>query len=217
MSIHSLGSWDHDGPLRPVERFSPQLIDAVDPVARGRFGDDPDRLRLLVALWAKARAAWPEIAIPTEAFIEHLARAADRPGAALARVRAAEVYLALACLRGDARAQAVFDREYLPVLEAALAQQVEQPDRVQRLKRLLRAQLFRGVGGRPPEIARYAGLARLDAWLKLVAARFARRFLRTEARQPAGPSWKTAPPIRPARPCPSNPGPSSPRPCGRPR
>jgi len=161
-------------------------IEAVDPAARGPFAADREMRRLLVALWARARAAWPEIAISIEDFIAHLIRVAHRPGGELARVRAAEVYLALACLRGDTRAQGVFDREYLPTVDAALAQQVDQPERVQRLKRLLRVRLFRSVGGRPPEIARYTGLARLDTWLKLVATRFARRFRRTEARQRTG-------------------------------
>ncbi|HEY5950919.1 MAG TPA: hypothetical protein VIV40_35745, partial [Kofleriaceae bacterium] len=76
----------------------------------------------LEALYDEAAAAWPGVVVDKAELIEafeHKLASDDPPPVTAAGV--SELYLALACARGDAAAIAAFDRAYLDVVPVALA------------------------------------------------------------------------------------------------
>jgi len=78
-----------------------------------RITDDEAHIeRVLARLLDEARAARPSIDVPREDFVLHLALHFP-PAAtsidALEELRASDLYLACACLRGDGAAMTVFD------------------------------------------------------------------------------------------------------------
>jgi RNA polymerase sigma-70 factor, ECF subfamily len=142
----------------------------------GRFADSPPVSRSLspAALreaCGRARQAWPELSLSSEAFAERLAvRAVD---AELDALHIEDLYLAAAAAEGEARAVALIEERYLaelgPVLAPFEAAGIGRDEVVQ----VLRVHLFTHEGERPPRIAGYGGLADLRTWLKVVATRLA--------------------------------------------
>src|SRR5689334_13258114 len=80
---------------------------------------DPDQRgdgTMLAEIVAQARAAWPMVELATEHFVEHLAARlgdADDPELALRAMHTSDLYLACACMRGDAGAVAAFEAHCL--------------------------------------------------------------------------------------------------------
>ena len=66
----------------------------------------------LLRLETEARRAWPDLTVPTEAFVAHLARHAGSQ-AALATVHVADLFLAFAVASHDRAALSVFEERYL--------------------------------------------------------------------------------------------------------
>lgn len=77
------------------------------------------------SLVASGRRAWPAIAIAPETFVRHLAHHADAE--ALADVHGDDLYLAAACLAGDAAAIAAFDAELLSRVPAIVRRIAKTP------------------------------------------------------------------------------------------
>ena len=117
----------------------------------------PDVLRL-------ARAAWPGIDVPAEAFARWLE---ERPGDEEPE-RLAELYLACACARGDGAAVAAFERTYFDVIDEAgrraRAGSAIAADARQNLSR----SLFTGAS---PAIATFRGRGDLRGWMRVAAMR----------------------------------------------
>lgn len=121
--------------------------------------------------WTSARAAWPGVAVPEDAFAAWVAErlpAELAPIDGLARLRAGALYLACGCLRGQRDALQAFERVYGgELLAAARRGGSRQPDEiVQRL----RVRLLVGPGAR---LRGYAGAGSLKRWLKLACTRLA--------------------------------------------
>ena len=77
----------------------------------------PELATVLATMVEHARARWPDVLLPTEAFIIHVAgRIAAEPELAvqLERIAAADLWLACGCCRGDSRAITAFERTYAP-------------------------------------------------------------------------------------------------------
>ncbi len=159
-----------------VEAFLAQLADPT------RVGDPT---RALAASLAAGRERWPELTVSEAAFGAGLgARVAAEadPLAALASLRAADVYLVCGCLEGDARA--------LRALEAGPLRSVR--DKLQRTglpaeavadacQRV--AQICLVADGRSPaRLGTYAGKGDLAGWLYVAVLREARRLAAREAR-----------------------------------
>jgi RNA polymerase sigma-70 factor (ECF subfamily) len=141
----------------------------------------------LAAGLAAAEAAWPELAAPDEALVRHLgAHLAGEAGAdlatELAQIRFADLHLAFACGRGDARAIALFEERMLPPLFPQLERIAGDRGARDDLLQTLRRQLLMSEEGRSPKLMRYSGRGALAGWLRVVATRAA---IKQAARAPA--------------------------------
>lgn len=124
----------------------------------------------------RARAAWPNLAMPSEVFAEHLAArisADDVDPSELERLHLADLWLACACVRAVPGAAAAFEARHLGDVErgvavAGLASPVVDDLRQEVLKRLLVSH-----GGEPPRLSAYAGHGPLGRWVSVVARRHA--------------------------------------------
>jgi RNA polymerase sigma-70 factor (ECF subfamily) len=122
---------------------------------------DPSASAHLHRLAQRARAGWPEIHVPEEAFLAFLRERLPAKGTT-AEIHAADVYLACACVRGDPQARK-------EVVERCLAQVPSwlgaPEDRGHEIRGLLEERLF----GDPPRIAEYSGRGSLEAWIRVAA------------------------------------------------
>lgn len=142
---------------------------------------DPE-VDALAAAWARCRAARPDVALDLERFRAHVeARRPDdvTPADQLATFCLDDLYLACAAAAGDPAAVRAFEREVIPVIEAALGGW----DRavVDETRQRLRAMLLVDHAGRGPLLAQYAGRGALRRWVRVVAAREAGKTVRDGA------------------------------------
>src|SRR5215472_13058474 len=98
---------------------------------------------------------------------------------------ASELLLAAACARGDARALARFEKQFLSKVEAYVARLDSSPAFADEVRQLLRTKLFVSEAGGPPKIAAYRGTGPLGGWLRVAAIRTARDLLRSRKRHDA--------------------------------
>jgi RNA polymerase sigma-70 factor (ECF subfamily) len=126
----------------------------------------------------------PGVEIPAGEVVEHLARVWARPenaGRALGALHTEDLYLALACSRGDRDAIERCDH----MLDAAVRRTLGAragDDVVDDLRQDLRAALHLSQGEAEPLILSYSGTGKLMSWLGVVAGRRALKHLR--GRQP---------------------------------
>jgi RNA polymerase sigma-70 factor (ECF subfamily) len=163
------------------------LARAEAPVADALRG--VDGLDALVrAHLAAARAAWKDIRVDDARFIAHVARAlpADDATGALEGLHAADLYLALACGIGDARAIAVLERSFVAEVHEALTRLASKvpPDEV---VQILRAKLLVAEAGAAPKILDYSGRGPLAGWLRIAAIRTGLDLTRRNAAEQARP------------------------------
>jgi RNA polymerase sigma-70 factor (ECF subfamily) len=131
-----------------------------------------DSSTALAAAVAQARAAWPGVDLPDEAFAAYLGERVDVGDPdALARVHVADLYLACGCACQDERAIAAFMAAFGRDLRAIFADpQVAGVD-AEDLGQRVAAHLLAREGDAPPRIAEYAGRGTLRSWLRVVAVR----------------------------------------------
>jgi RNA polymerase sigma-70 factor (ECF subfamily) len=129
-------------------------------------------LRALAALVEAARAALPGVDVPPADFARHVAArcAGADPRKAIEGLHAADLYLACACARGDARAIALLEERFLAEVPRFLAPMRLPVSAVDEVRQLVRERL---LVGDPPRIADYAGRGPLAGWLRVVALRLA--------------------------------------------
>lgn len=128
----------------------------------------------------RGRRGWPGIDVPLHEFLEHLRRHV-RAGAAQGRspdellelVHAEDLYLALACARGDRLAIARFEAHVLPLARKALVRWDPAFALVEEVEQLLRQKLLVPVGGAAAKIADYSGRGSLAKWVRAAAIRTA--------------------------------------------
>lgn len=133
---------------------------------------EPQRLEaLLQAMEAAGRAAHDGVAYRAEEFARDLGRLRldGDPVEALPALHAADLFLALACARGDARALALFETRHLAPLAARLGTDGSE------VVAALREALLLPSAGRPPQIAGYSGRGPLSGWLRAVAVHAAHK------------------------------------------
>jgi RNA polymerase sigma-70 factor (ECF subfamily) len=176
--------------MRPRHALSAVFLGAMAEPAAAGFADAVDLEARLAALVEEGRAAWPQVALPPETFVQDVAAriaSGRRPPTDLGELRGADLYLACACARGDARAIALFEERFFGDLAAALGTVRLSPAKLDELKQLLRNDLFVSRDRSPAGISRYSGSGDLRAWLRVTAVRAALKILRTEKRHaPAG-------------------------------
>jgi RNA polymerase sigma-70 factor (ECF subfamily) len=127
---------------------------------------------------AAARRRWPEAqhipALSDEAFATALATrlGTQRDAAtALSRLRIEDLYLALWCATGDARAITAFEQLHRADLDGVLARFRRLPMSSDELLQTLRIKLFVATGDKQPRIGDYSGFGFLQNWLRVTALR----------------------------------------------
>jgi RNA polymerase sigma-70 factor (ECF subfamily) len=142
----------------------------------------------LSARIARARAAWPELTVDETAFVRELAAriANGGQGKALATLHIEDLYLAFACVAGDAHALAHVEALLASQVSAYLAPLHTSPEIADEVRQILRIRLFvAGPRSQRPWLASYSGRGALGAWLRISAVRVAQDLLR--ARKPHAP------------------------------
>lgn len=118
---------------------------------------------------AAARAAWPDISVADEELAAYLAaRLPAGPPALPSEARAADLYLACACARGDDTAVEAFQRRYFGEIDGA-GRRAGAPDGVAAEARQSVARVL--FTGPTPAIATYAGRSDLRGWVRVTAIR----------------------------------------------
>lgn len=142
-----------------------------------------DRRELLGTLHACGRDAWPGIELD---FATFSTLAASRIGdAALDELRAAELYLAIACSVGIDHAIIAFDEHYLSRLPALLTRAGWDAATATEIVQATRVRFLVGDTGCAPKIAEYDGRGSLATWLRVLALRGAMAAARTRRREVA--------------------------------
>src|SRR5690242_138425 len=119
----------------------------------------------LALAYDAARAAWPELEVDLASF-ERRVQSALAAGAGPSSLYAPDLYLALACERGDARAIAAFEARYAADLARALARMKLDAAAAEEIVQSIRERLFVSQGGAAPKIATYSGRGPLGAWAR---------------------------------------------------
>ncbi len=134
--------------------------------------DDATRVRAHVAQSLDvARSAWPNVDVPDDVFVRHLAARVGAAGS-LEELFASDLYLAVACAVGHPAALATFESTFAADLHA-VARRVSASVDLDDLMQGLRESLFVPRDGKPPKIAEYSGRGELRAWLRVVVTRAA--------------------------------------------
>ncbi len=125
-----------------------------------------------------ARAVWPTVHVPDEAFAAYLR---EREIDVASSQATADLYLACACARGDAAAVAVFEAHYLVGLIGTLVSHDFPSAVAEDAVQSVREKLLCAT----PKIASYRGAGTLSGWVKVVAMREALQLLRKDRPAPA--------------------------------
>jgi len=142
----------------------------------------------LQALVDAGRNAWPGVRLSADTFVVHLAglrRRASDPVGGLSSLDGGELWLACACLQGDAAAVSEFDRSYVLPLRGRLARDARTPQQVDDILQRVRERLLVGTGRAPARLASYGGSGSLKGWVRVVAVRVAVDVGRSERRHQA--------------------------------
>jgi RNA polymerase sigma-70 factor (ECF subfamily) len=127
-------------------------------------------------LWQRARAAWPELYLGERDFTTAVGRLTDGlplTEAEAAQVFAEDLFLALACSKGEQRARAIFEARYLPRVRDTV-RGVDPSDLfTERVLTRLRDDLYSDDGAGPARLGDYLGRSSLVSWLRVCAVRTA--------------------------------------------
>ncbi len=121
-----------------------------------------------------ARAKFPGASISDAQFAEALAKriASQKDlSSAWARLRVEDLFLALWCATGDARAISAFEQIHRADIDGALARFRRLAVTGDELRQTLRIKLFVASEGRLPRIGDYSGFGFLQNWLRVTALR----------------------------------------------
>lgn len=146
----------------------------------------PDLERLLATALSTARAAWPDVRVGDAEILAYVAARlpeGEEAAAAVASMHLSDLYLACACLRGDARAMKAFDAHFLREVAQFVAQIDRSPAFVDEVRQQLREKLFVHEEGVVPKIADFSGRGPLGGWIRVSAVRTALNLRRGKKEQ----------------------------------
>jgi RNA polymerase sigma-70 factor (ECF subfamily) len=163
-------------PFRPVGASrSVELFIGAMPAAHAlRWRAGRGLAETLDELVRSGRAAWPDLPLTDAAFLTRLAACAGDdadPPAALARLRAGDLWLAAACLAGVPGAIQSFEASHGSVVDEVHARFRNPPIDRDELRQAVRQRLFVAENGAPPRIGTYEGRGTLASWLRMLATR----------------------------------------------
>jgi RNA polymerase sigma-70 factor (ECF subfamily) len=130
---------------------------------------------------ADARTEWPGVEVDFDSFAAFTLARLGRSGGDLGGLRTGELYLACACVRGDARALVLFDERFLTPLLPAIARGASTDEARETLQRVRERLLVPPRPGAPPRLAEFSGRGSLAGWLRVSAMRLLRNAHRDEA------------------------------------
>ena len=139
-----------------------------------------DRDAALTRAVARGAAAWPELGVAE--FREYLAARVPE-GGDVAAMAIEDLYLACACVAGDARAIAAFSERFVRVSVAAVARSRRGALAVDDMLQLVLEKLLAPRGELPPRLAEFAGQGGLRAWVRVTVVRAAIDLERGQARR----------------------------------
>jgi RNA polymerase sigma-70 factor (ECF subfamily) len=125
-------------------------------------------------------AAWPEIEIDRARFVGFLR---ERAGEDARKLRVGDLYLACACIDGDARAIVLLEEQYLARLPTALSRADLPAAAVDEAMGVLRERLLVAAPGAHARLCDYAGTGELGGWLRVIAVRETLTVLRKTRRE----------------------------------
>lgn len=128
----------------------------------------------LVAFVSEARREWPDLDVDEVEFIAYAGAAASRgdgPVAWLAAARAADLWLAFACTKGNTEAIKAFEHLFAQDIRRSIQRFGSTASEHDELRQALRDKLFVGTESKAPKLASYAGLGFLQNWLRVTATR----------------------------------------------
>ncbi|MGZ3459667.1 MAG: sigma-70 family RNA polymerase sigma factor, partial [Archangium sp.] len=133
---------------------------------------------LLRRAWEAGREPWPQVALPADIFVRHLAQRLpeDSEGRPLALVleqfALPDLYLVCACVHKVPAAIETLERHHLARLSTLLVKATNLPaTMLDDVCQLVRIQLLLGTSESGPELARYEGRGTLLKWIWVIAAR----------------------------------------------
>ena len=156
-----------------IDAVTPAVMQAFRASAPERFRDESDEAlqAALTPVMARALAAWPDVAVPPEAFARHLAeRLGDEPtvAEALAALSTDDLYIACGCVLAVPSAPVTFHRKLQSYVDRALARfRIDEAAR-EDLRQDLREAFFV-----KKTLAKYSGRGDLRGWLRSAATRAA--------------------------------------------
>ncbi|MDC0675193.1 transcriptional regulator [Nannocystis radixulma] len=172
---------------------TPDALAAELAAARPDLHVTPGLGHALADAVAAAERTWPGLSLPARRFVAALAArlAADRPvEAALAELCVDDLYLACACVDGDPKALAGFDRLLVPIVERAAARRGATASQQTDLQQIVRERLLMPRPSAADEsharLAEYSGRGNLRAWIRVVATRETLRLLGRPQREVSG-------------------------------
>lgn len=124
-----------------------------------------------VPAWlARARSLYPDVAV-AEAELRTVAEARLALGIPAAELAATDLFLAIACARGDAAAVRHFETEHVARIGAWLGAQEKDAAVIDEVRQRVRTRALVSRDGEPPRIADYSGRGPLGAWVRVIALR----------------------------------------------
>jgi len=143
----------------------------------------------IVQAIAAARAAWPDVDVAPAQFAHRLGACAATDGQpaheGLERLRASDLYLALACGAGDERACQHLDGLVRRGLNAALRGAGVDATELDDVRQHVLVRLVESREGAPARIATFGGRSSLERWVRAVGVREARSRMHVR-RPPSG-------------------------------
>jgi RNA polymerase sigma-70 factor (ECF subfamily) len=134
-----------------------------------------------------AREEHPGLQLQATDFAAYVAHRLPGYGAVeveLARLHAADLFLAMGCAEGDPHAVRTFDRDFLPLADAAGRKLRLDDAGCDELRQQVRMKLLVGSAETPPKIANFAGTGALRSWVYATALRTGLNELRRIGRAP---------------------------------
>jgi len=134
---------------------------------------------LLRRAWETGRRRWPQVDLPAEVFLRHLAgllaeSRADGPLAPWVEQLDFEgLYLACACVKGVSGASEMFEQHYMARLPALLGYLKLSSVMLDEICQQLRMHLLMRTPAAPPRLATYTGRGALLIWMRVIAVRMA--------------------------------------------
>lgn len=165
----------------------------MSTISHGKLGTDR------LCAWAtsaieRGRAAWPEFAVSPEEMVrvaaDRLASASsDATESDLDAVDVAELYIAVACARGDRSAVAQFRTRYFEPVVSSLRKIGLGGAQIDDVWQTVCDRLLVPRGAEPPRILRYAGKSELRGLVRVAATRLALQWRQRESSRAVGEDW----------------------------